>query len=439
MSRNQSFQPEREPFRDNDTLQLNNNKIHGPFSFLNPTQAHFDPVDPADPKKTSADSQTSDELARPTKDTQASKDEVPASSIQYKWTSRNNRKGRHTLVVHGSDENNAKYMVPPPSNSAKVVSKGIWRMFTYYPVWDVSYLVAMVFTWGSVIWVINAFFALLPFTNPKSKFPGEVLYGGGITAFIGASVFEIGSILLMFEAVNENRAGCFGWALEKLYTEHVSHEGGVSTRVVPSKDNCTHHHQNKGNFVGNPSKSAQASMADDSRATASTDPTPEGQKSWVWFPSWHELKTHYFHDLGFLACSWQTFGATIFWISGFTALPGIYNNLKTPGELNGAYWAPQVIGGFGFVVSGLLFMVETQKHWWQPAFGVLGWHIGLWNLIGGVGFTLCPIFGLLGTKHWMEYQASCSTFWGSWAFLIGSVVQLYESLEKNPVEKAKES
>ena len=49
-----------------------------------------------------------------------------------------------------------------------------------------------------------------PFTNPKSEFPGEVLYGGGVTAFIGATVFEIGSVLLMFEAVNENRAGCFG-------------------------------------------------------------------------------------------------------------------------------------------------------------------------------------------------------------------------------------
>ncbi len=27
-------------------------------------------------------------------------------------------------------------------------------------------------------------------------------------------------------------------------------------------------------------------------------------------------------------------------------------------------------------------MLETQKKWYLPAFGVLGWHIGIWNLIG---------------------------------------------------------
>jgi hypothetical protein len=61
-----------------------------------------------------------------------------------------------------------------------------------------------------MIWVLNAMFVFLPFTNPGSAFSGEALYGGGITAFIGATVFEIGSILLMLEAVNENRVGCFG-------------------------------------------------------------------------------------------------------------------------------------------------------------------------------------------------------------------------------------
>jgi hypothetical protein len=68
----------------------------------------------------------------------------------------------------------------------------------------------MLFTIGSMIWVLNAMFVFLPFTNPESRFSGEKLYGGGITAFIGATVFEIGSILLMLEAVNENRVGCFG-------------------------------------------------------------------------------------------------------------------------------------------------------------------------------------------------------------------------------------
>ena len=97
------------------------------------------------------------------------------------------------------------------------------------------------------------------------------------------------------------------------------------------------------------------------------------------------------------------------------------------------YWTPQVIGGLGFIISGTLFMLETQSKWWKPAPRTLGWWIGAWNLIGGVGFTICPAFGY-DTSSWAQYQACLSTFWGSWAFLIGSVVQWYESLEKFPVE-----
>ena len=38
--------------------------------------------------------------------------------------------------------------------------------------------------------------------------------------------------------------------------------------------------------------------------------------SWVWFPSWLDLKTHYLRELGFLASLAQFCGATIFWVSG---------------------------------------------------------------------------------------------------------------------------
>jgi hypothetical protein len=60
------------------------------------------------------------------------------------------------------------------------------------------------------------------------------------------------------------------------------------------------------------------------------------KRSWSWFPSWHDFTTHYVHEIGFLACSAQMFGASIFWISGFTALPGILNHLS-PGLEDGIY------------------------------------------------------------------------------------------------------
>ena len=74
-------------------------------------------------------------------------------------------------------------------------------------------------------------------------------------------------------------------------------------------------------------------------------------RSWVWFPSAHDLISHYLCELGFLACLAQFFGASIFWISGFTALPGI-NNKISQGLLDGIYWTPQIVGGTGFIISG---------------------------------------------------------------------------------------
>jgi len=53
--------------------------------------------------------------------------------------------------------------------------------------------------------VINGFMVLLPLVAPWSAFPSEAELGGGVSAFIGATIFEFGSVLYMLEAVNENR------------------------------------------------------------------------------------------------------------------------------------------------------------------------------------------------------------------------------------------
>lgn len=177
-------------------------------------------------------------------------------------------------------------------------------MLTYYPVWDISWLVAVTFTLGSIVWVLNGFFNFLPFVS-KTEFKGQVLYGGGITAFIGATIFVIGSAFLMLEAVNENRTACFGWAVEHL-GENEENEAGAVTRVTPATDQCSHHHQNTGNLVGKPPLVSRL------KNPTQPDSTPEGEHSWVWWPSSNELRTHYFHDLGFMACLIQSLAATVF-------------------------------------------------------------------------------------------------------------------------------
>lgn len=117
------------------------------------------------------------------------------------------------------------------------------------------------------------------------------------------------------------------------------------------------------------------------------------------------------YDLGFLAGAAQLFGATVFGTAGFTALPGIMNHLQPQWRLNAAYWIPQVIGGSGFIVSSTLYMLETQQRWWKPAFGVLGWHVSFWNLIGAYGFTLCGALGMAYGNSGAQYQAALATFW----------------------------
>ena len=391
MKRSEAFRPGDEPLRDNSTLQLEQHRVTGALPFLKPTRAHYR------------------HDARP--------------DMHFKWTSRDNRKGRHAVTVSPTQHEasaNTERATPRATSSFRSVLHGIWRMITYYPVWDISFDVAYVFTLGSIIWVINAFFVWLPLVRPDTEFKTEELYGGGITAFIGATVFEVGSFLLMVEAVNEDRTGCFGWALE--HSLSSDEQGPHVPELQRSNSHCTHHHSNKRNLVG------AGGLVVHKHSKEGVDQS----RSWVWWPSNEDLRTHYLHSLGFLASLSQLIGATIFWIAGLTALPGIYNRISRSITIV-FYWTPQVLGGMGFIVSGTLFMLETQSKWWKPATRTLGWWIGLWNLVGGIGFTVCPAFGY-DQSSWAQYQACLSTFWGSWAFLVGSVLQWYESLEKFPVE-----
>jgi hypothetical protein len=123
------------------------------------------------------------------------------------------------------------------------------------------------------------------------------------------------------------------------------------------------------------------------------------------------LRTHYIHELGFLAGCAQLFGATVFGVSGFTALPGINNHLTPQWRLNAAYWIPQVVGGSGFIVSSTLYMLETQQKWWKPAPHLLGWHIAFWNLVGAFGFTLCGALGMAFNNSGAQFEAGLATFW----------------------------
>jgi hypothetical protein len=307
---------------------------------------------------------------------------------------------------------------PDPTASLKGVAKGIWRMCTVFAWWDVSWWIGVLFAVGSAIFIASGLFYFLPIAYPSSEFPGEDTVAGGVTSFVGATLFQIGAVLLVVEACNENQTGCFGWALEQAFSHDSEAEGSSNgTPTTKPTEQCDHHH------VHGLHKRSTVELQH-----------PNAGRTWEWWPTWHELTTHYFHEIGFLASFILAVGATIFYVSGILALPGVYNHLPQ-GVLYGIYWLTYLVGGILFVVSSGLYMLETQPNWYTPAPKLLGWWIGVFNMIGSVGWALSASFGYC-SAHWCGYQSDLSLTWASIAFTIGSLLLWYEALDKYPVEMA---
>ncbi|EEU33443.1 uncharacterized protein NECHADRAFT_98463 [Fusarium vanettenii 77-13-4] len=320
----------------------------GPLKSLNPTKRYL----VADKKPiTGPDTGQAELPARPS---------AQRPGVAYVWRSRDNRKGRHALAA-------IEHLEPDSTWGFEDAS-------------EIPSLGCVLRCRGPIIWVINGFFSWLPVQDPSTEFSD---WASGLTEFIGATVFELGSVLLMFEAVNENRSDCFGWAVEET-VDGVLH--------LNPAHNCGHSHAQKRTFVKGISTNLDQIVE---RRGESSD----SDRMWSWWPTWFsglllaDVRRHSLLDI----------------------------SLSTPAE-NGVYWLPQVIGGTGFI-----------SRWYVPAPGVLGWHIGLWNLIGAIGFTLCGALGFGITQPGVEYALTLSTFIGSWAFLIGSVIQWFESLNKYPI------
>jgi len=148
-SRNKHFRW-REPFQGE---KLTLERAEGPFGFLNPTRAHFlyPTASRTDNNITPPESTDSDhELAdRP-------ESFEPAKNVRFLWRSRDNRKGRHALLVQRpAPGEEAHFLAPRRTSHPREVLNNIIRTFTYFPIWDISWLVAFIFTWGSVVWVLN--------------------------------------------------------------------------------------------------------------------------------------------------------------------------------------------------------------------------------------------------------------------------------------------
>ncbi|KAI0828527.1 hypothetical protein BC628DRAFT_1363072 [Trametes gibbosa] len=358
-------------------------KVTRPLPFFLPTRVTFVSRRPSDDN-------TPDELQR-----------MPSTH----WSSRASRKRRYsTQPIHVARSAPSSRTARPEGITSAQRELVLLEQRVRHPgtrlkvhlTWDISFWVAVIFVLGSAVWVINGFFLFLPLVGIGSA----NFTASAWSAFVGGTLFEVGSYLMYVEALNTGHGELFGPALREL----LGHASGTVSQ--------------------DPSRDSASANAEKSRTGSGGNGPRRIKFRWVGIGSWREL--------GFLACFIQMWAATIFWVSTITGLPNVIAGLPDdpPTAVTDIfYWTPQVLGGSGFIASSLLLMIEVQRRWWLPNLSDMGWHIGFWNLVGAVGFTLCGALGYGSlVSSGVNYQSVLSTFWASWAFLIGSVIQLWETL-----------
>lgn len=115
-------------------------QILAPVSFLNPTTRYH----PITPSRLVPEEKPEPSPSRPQPPPQD-------HGIYHIWRSRDNRKGRHAALVPrptAGDDEKVAAAVPRATNSVAETLMGLAKMVTRYPVWDVSYDVAVIFTLG---------------------------------------------------------------------------------------------------------------------------------------------------------------------------------------------------------------------------------------------------------------------------------------------------
>ena len=330
------------------------------------------------------------------------------------WRSRDNRKGRNSVVLPRAS---MAYPNLPPKNrpvyssSFKGVGRNLYRMAFSFPYWDMAFWSGWSYTWGSVLFVIDGVWAWGP-AGWDVKWTGLENYGVGILFFVGALLYQVGAVMAYLEAVND---GSFHGSAMKRFLEGRQDE---QKRMLDEKI---------GHFFGHLNPLHEKKRHDAEHAEleqmSSIDPMagwktihrrdrpgsiwPEGKapaprrggvdlgeaeegeaheyQTWRWYPTWHALKTHHVYEIGYLACSVQLFGATLYSWCGLDSVPH-FNDSWSNTDFYGAYYMPDIVGSCCFLTSSLMFLVETQERWWKPEPHVMGWWIGFWAMIGSWGF-----------------------------------------------------
>lgn len=284
---------------------------------------------------------------------------------------------------------------------------------------------------GSAMFIIDGAFAFGPLASPSRHWAeGEDKYAGPVLFFLGAVIcYQTGAVMAYFEAIND---GCFaGVAMKRFWIDGSDED---KKKLLDAKLHrffghiIPHHHhhdddeeENANNGMGEKTREEEfgtdtADLNSLWRTVASgqtitseeyqTQPDPlqpapsrrqavdhgsgdeEGfheYMTWRWWPTWHALRTYHLREMGYVACSIQLLGATLYGVTGIVVLPGILSNLAWWQKI-AAFWVPQVVASVCFLVAAIMFTIESQDVWYKPLPGTVRWWIGAWAAIGSVGF-----------------------------------------------------
>lgn len=274
---------------------------------------------------------------------------------------------------------------------------GSLNLLISFPYWDMAFWSGSSYTLGSILFVIDGAWAWTPLQWPSSEFPGEAEYGVGLLFFFGALCYQVGATMAYLESIND---GSFAGPAMK---RHLQGHDEEQKKLLDDKLHMffghmiPHHHRDDDESGGDLEKqqSLPGQADTENKAPAprrgGVDVGPGDEDgfheylTWRWYPTWDCLRTYHIRDLGYLACSIQLLGATLYAICGVIALPGILSGFTT-GQAIGGYWIPQTVASVCFLTAGIMFTLITQEKWNRPLPRRIAWWIGVWATIGSVGF-----------------------------------------------------
>lgn len=346
-------------------------------------------------------------------------------SVAYIWSSRNNRKGIHLISI-GSPS--TQLSLPGSGHRPRGHAEVFRRLCSTFPYYDISYLIGVLSTISSILWIIDGILIWTPVYRPDTEKPGQITYGGGLVALTGTCIFFVTSLLALVEATNENRTTCFGWIVK----DYDALGGAPVYLLRPGI--CSHHQSNADALLAprmSQDESNKTELESHAPLSTSVSASERFYSKRQWIPTKNELVHHYCRDLGFYAAVLQMASVVIYLCAAIPRLPGLYKELIP--TTSAGLWVPKVVGGFFITASTIAIMLECQTSWFVPAISKIGWQVGLWSVIGSQGFTVGSFLGLY-SYYWPQYHSALATIWGGFCFLIASLLMLFESVNKYKVE-----